>query len=244
MPNHAKPWTPQPKTLAGEIIDVDLEQAGPRDAEAPAVGPISDHDVLRRFVMLVDGHIATCRTLDQVERGPGDVVSVQTGPTIPFRPGRGVHQLRRRNLRREIRDMIPAVVEAVSRRGGDPRGVLLVDHHLGHSGDGPAGFVEAWPAIKVELTLLATAGDAPAMNEQAANPRSPRPPDDMHVSDAQLATIFGLSIDAVRARTKRWRATHYDGWTEVADRKPREAKYLYRFGDIRAVFDSPMATSE
>ena len=82
------------------------------------------------------------------------------------------------------------------------------------------------------------AGAAPATTASAAAVN-----EDSHLSHSKLAEIFGLPMDALRTRLNRWRAKNDTGWIENPDRKPREAKYLYRVGSVRPVIDALRATS-
>ena len=63
--------------------------------------------------------------------------------------------------------------------------------------------------------------------------------DDPLVSTRKLAEMFGLSPSATRKRLERWRKTHFGGWSELDNVKPREPKLLYRLSAVRPVLSRP-----
>lgn len=62
--------------------------------------------------------------------------------------------------------------------------------------------------------------------------------DDARLSPSDIAKRFPqLTVDAVSQRLNRWRSNNSEGWHEVTDRKPREARYLYRWGEVKHLFE-------
>ena len=49
----------------------------------------------------------------------------------------------------------------------------------------------------------------------------------------RLAEAFNVGKDALRKRLDRYREHNLEGWQENSDRRPREAKYLYRLEDVK-----------
>jgi hypothetical protein len=101
--------------------------------------------------------------------------------------------------------------------------------------------------LRAGLTSADAPNDGPAPAAASAAPESltaPTVDDESHCSPTKLAEVFGIPADALRSRLNRWRRTHHDGWVEVTDRGPREAKYLYRVGSVRHIIESLRATSE
>ena len=69
--------------------------------------------------------------------------------------------------------------------------------------------------------------------------------DDSHLSPVKLAKIFRVDAEPLRKRLGRWRRpNNYNGWIENQDRKPNEAKYLYRVGAVRHIIDNLKTSSE
>lgn len=91
-------------------------------------------------------------------------------------------------------------------------------------------------AVLAEVALLAGA-------PTATNAR-PDVNDDSHLSPTKLADVFDVPVGPLRNRLNRWRAKNHEGWIENPDRRPREAKYLYRVGSVRHIIDALKATSE
>ena len=97
-----------------------------------------------------------------------------------------------------------------------------------------------------------TAATAPT---HPANAVSPAPPSTDFLPDNSLADDVWLSpsdirrrcpqltADMVEGRLRRWRANNSEGWKEVTDRKPREAKYLYRWQSVKTLFEPSGETS-
>ncbi|MFZ1007220.1 MAG: hypothetical protein WAN65_10310 [Candidatus Sulfotelmatobacter sp.] len=62
--------------------------------------------------------------------------------------------------------------------------------------------------------------------------------DDAWLSPSDIAKRFqSRTVDTVSKRLERWRSKNSEGWREVTDRKPREAQYLYRWGDVKDLFE-------
>jgi len=67
---------------------------------------------------------------------------------------------------------------------------------------------------------------------------------DANLSPSKLAEIFGVELNALQQRLKRWRRKNHVGWIEVTDRCSREAQYLYRVGTVRQLVEKMKTTSE
>jgi len=60
----------------------------------------------------------------------------------------------------------------------------------------------------------------------------------------RLAVHFNVNKEALRKRLDRYRSTHFDGWKENTDRRPREPKYLYQLGAVKHIIENMLASSE
>jgi hypothetical protein len=60
----------------------------------------------------------------------------------------------------------------------------------------------------------------------------------------RLAEIFNVGKDALRKRLTRYRKRNLNGWKENEDRRPREAKYLYKLKDVRGIISELQASSQ
>lgn len=60
----------------------------------------------------------------------------------------------------------------------------------------------------------------------------------------RLAEIFNVGKDALRKRLDRYRKHNLNGWKDNEDRRPREAKYLYRLKDVRSIISELQASSQ
>jgi hypothetical protein len=68
--------------------------------------------------------------------------------------------------------------------------------------------------------------------------------DEAWLSPAEVQKQFPhLTVNAVGKQLKRWRRKNDDGWREVTERKPREAQYLYRWGNVRMLFGAASETA-
>lgn len=70
------------------------------------------------------------------------------------------------------------------------------------------------------------------------------PDDQAWYSPAGLAAAFGLRPEALRKRLDRYRKRNLNGWKQNEDPRPREARYLYRPKDVKAIIDDLRASSE
>lgn len=74
--------------------------------------------------------------------------------------------------------------------------------------------------------------------------------DDATLSPKKLAEKWSILplFGRLQSRLKRWRQENPAGngtaWIEVADAKPREAKYLFRVGSVRHILDDLKTTGE
>jgi hypothetical protein len=50
-------------------------------------------------------------------------------------------------------------------------------------------------------------------------------------------------VEALRKRLERWRHENPDHWEELADRKPRQPKYVYREAAVLSVIAELRASS-
>jgi hypothetical protein len=60
----------------------------------------------------------------------------------------------------------------------------------------------------------------------------------------RLAPAFNVGKDALRKRLDRYREHNMNGWKENDDRRPREAKYLYRLRDVKGIIQELRASSQ
>lgn len=61
--------------------------------------------------------------------------------------------------------------------------------------------------------------------------------DDAWLTPRDVAQRYrNLTFEAVASRLRRFRERSGEGWTEVTEPKPREARYLYQFGTIKHLF--------
>jgi hypothetical protein len=61
---------------------------------------------------------------------------------------------------------------------------------------------------------------------------------------ARLAEAFSVSKDALRKRLDRHRERNWNCYKESDDRRPREAKYLYRLEDVKTIIEELRASSK
>ena len=54
----------------------------------------------------------------------------------------------------------------------------------------------------------------------------------LYITARDIATKFDIPYDSLRQKLIRWQRNHFDDFKEATDRKPREAKYLYRVGAV------------
>lgn len=98
-----------------------------------------------------------------------------------------------------------------------------------------------WPALEMELIKLAAAIEK---REGDNDGGSAMVDDEARLAPADLAAHFAVPKDALRQRLDGWRKKHDEGWYEVTERKPREAKYIYRVGSVRHIIEQMLATSQ
>jgi hypothetical protein len=80
--------------------------------------------------------------------------------------------------------------------------------------------LEQWSSKKPEVETASDLGDDAWLTANECQRRYPK-----------------LSQDAVNGLLRRYRNTS-EGWKEIQDRKPREAKYLYRWGSVKHLFSN------
>jgi hypothetical protein len=79
---------------------------------------------------------------------------------------------------------------------------------------------------------------------------SPRIPSNLTLDEEalythdRLAEIFNVGKDALRKRLDRYRKHNLNGWKDNEDRRPREAKYLYKLKDVRGIITELQASSQ
>ncbi len=138
-------------------------------------------------------------------------------------------------------------------------------HHCRHRLDqhGPSGFGAlelTEDGYRAALAIVADTGndpfdragsarqperlDAGADNRPETPAIAPSVPDDAMLSPASLAALFGVPKEALRSRLKRWREKNLTGFGENENRSSRQAKYLYKVGDVRSICLALKATSE
>ena len=60
----------------------------------------------------------------------------------------------------------------------------------------------------------------------------------------RLAEIFNVGKDSLRKRLDRYRKHKLDGWKVNEGRRPREAKYLYQFLEVKTIVEELRASSQ
>ena len=106
-------------------------------------------------------------------------------------------------------------------------------------------------AVNYATACRALAGLLRRQGAEAA-PRDVRPPrtgigeiaDEAALSATQLALAFDVHAERLRKRLERLRRQHDDCCTEVPDRRPKEARYLYYVGKVRSVVEVLRASVE
>jgi hypothetical protein len=85
----------------------------------------------------------------------------------------------------------------------------------------------------------------------APGPTSPirQPLEDSPVHDGQLmlscadiARRFDVPLEVLRSRLRRWQSENQADWKEVANRRPREPRYLYRLSAVMPIIRDIVAT--
>lgn len=91
-----------------------------------------------------------------------------------------------------------------------------------------AGMENVDQAIK---TVVAGGKQQGAMNEACIAALA----DDAWMTHSDIAKYHEVDAESLRKRLERFRARNHNGWKEVEDRSPREPKYLFRYGDVKAI---------
>lgn len=74
----------------------------------------------------------------------------------------------------------------------------------------------------------------PTSGDEATQEREP--PDDAFLSEADLARVGGVKQDTLRKRLPKWRKAHQNNdWLMVENPRPRDPRYQYRWGSIKAL---------
>jgi hypothetical protein len=100
---------------------------------------------------------------------------------------------------------------------------------------GPDRFVDAMEWRRRMLSLRMAANVHTIVGKHQAEQAGVDPNASMSAPD--LARVFKLNPDALRKRLDRWRKQNGDGWTDVPNPKPNEAKVLYRVAAVQSVID-------
>lgn len=87
---------------------------------------------------------------------------------------------------------------------------------------------------------------APAPEPKALPTKSDAIDDNTWLAEADLAREFRRNPNTLRKRLRKWRPHHLDNsWQQAPHPKPRDPRFLYRVGAVRAVIESlPTRTGE
>jgi len=99
---------------------------------------------------------------------------------------------------------------------------------------------EKWPGVSNQRDGSAGPKEASASN----TPSNVTLDEHAWYTHDRLAATFNMGKDALRKRLDRFRERNMDGWKENPDRRPREAKYLYRLKDVKGVIQELRASSQ
>jgi hypothetical protein len=99
---------------------------------------------------------------------------------------------------------------------------------------------EKWP----EVSNLSVSGDAGLRDASSSRASDVTLDEQGWYTHARLAEVFSVGRDALRKRLDRHREHSLDCWKENDDRRPREAKYLYRLKDVKTIVEDLRASSQ
>lgn len=130
-------------------------------------------------------------------------------------------------LRDEVKLRGDALARWLVERGEGARDVLAVlDCICG--GGGPDGAYALWRDLKPRLQELVL------RCEQAATMPARAPVhEDARMSAAEVAAAIDAPAETVRKRLERWRNANDRGWFDVPNPGPRDARVVYRWGDVK-----------
>ena len=99
---------------------------------------------------------------------------------------------------------------------------------------------EKWP----EVSNLSGSGDAGLRDASSSSASDVTLDEQGWYTHARLAEVFSVGKDALRKRLDRHREHNLDCWKENDDRRPREAKYLYRLKDVKTIVEELRVSSQ
>ncbi|HUW31674.1 MAG TPA: hypothetical protein VM223_08695, partial [Planctomycetota bacterium] len=76
------------------------------------------------------------------------------------------------------------------------------------------------------------------------NGRPPTSHDKAFLTPRELSERFGVPYQALRKRLERFRKSNFNGWNQVSDPLPREARYLFQVAAVKPILDELKASSE
>jgi hypothetical protein len=83
-------------------------------------------------------------------------------------------------------------------------------------------------------------------SESGGSPSAPRSglSPDVFMSELEIAREAGVNQDTLRKRLPKWRQSHNNNdWTQVANPRPRDPRYLYRWGSLQPLLDDLRRTA-
>jgi hypothetical protein len=99
---------------------------------------------------------------------------------------------------------------------------------------------EKWPEV---ANLGSGSGDAGLREAPSSSALDVTLDEEGWYTHARLAEVFSVGNDALRKRLDRHREHNVNCWKENEDRRPREAKYLYKLKDVKAIVEKLRASS-
>ena len=95
------------------------------------------------------------------------------------------------------------------------------------------------PALVPSAEPIAAAASASVVDQAAAGAYGERGPipDKAMLSARELANHYGLPVNRVQTRLRRWRGENHRGWNETDLPGVREPKFLYEFGRVKHVLE-------
>ncbi|NQT19368.1 MAG: hypothetical protein HQ592_06660 [Planctomycetes bacterium] len=80
--------------------------------------------------------------------------------------------------------------------------------------------------------------------KRSENVRSSEPDGQSFLSPRDMARVFGLRYESLRKKLERFRRNNLEGWNEVTDPRPREARYVYQVAAVRSIIDAMKASGQ